>query len=101
MITSISTNVTDAHEIDPALLPEMAVFCDCTATTASVAGEMRLAAQAGLWSPSEVIGDLGDLVNGRCRSPEDKPVFFRSIGQGLEDIAIALAVWEQAKAMAH
>ena len=101
LITSISTNVTDAHEIDPALLSEMAVFCDCTATTASVAGEMRLAAQAGLWSPSEVMGDLGDLVNGRCRRPEDKTVFFRSIGQGLEDIAIALAVLEQAKAMAH
>ena len=97
LITSISTNATNAHEIDPALLSKMAVFCDCTAATATVAGEMRLAAQAGTWSPEEVVGDLGDLVNGRVHCPEDKPVFFRSIGQGLEDIAIALAVWEKSK----
>lgn len=97
LITSISTNATNAHEIDPALLSKMAVFCDCTAATATVAGEMRLAAQAGTWSPEEVVGDLGDLVNGRVHCPEDKPVFFSSIGQGLEDIAIALAVWEKSK----
>ena len=97
LITSISTNATNAHEIDPALLSKMAVFCDCTAATATVAGEMRLAAQAGTWSPEEVVGDLGDLVNGRVHCPEDKPVFFCLIGQGLEDIAIALAVWEKSK----
>ena len=43
-----------------------------------------------------VKGDLGALVNGSCPVPTgDKPVFFRSIGQGLEDVAVALAVMKE------
>lgn len=96
LITSISTNMPGAHEIDPAMLADMDVYCDCTETTATVAGEMKLAAQAGSWKPEMVKGDLGALVNGTCPMPDGgKPVFFRSIGQGLEDVAVALAVMRE------
>lgn len=96
LITSISTNMPGAHEIDPAMLADMDVYCDCTETTATVAGEMKLAAQAGSWKPEMVKGDLGALVNGTCPMPDgDKAVFFRSIGQGLEDVAVALAVMRE------
>ena len=96
LITSISTNMPGAHEIDPAMLADMNVYCDCTETTATVAGEMKLAAQSGSWKPEMVKGDLGALVNGTCPMPDgDKPVFFRSIGQGLEDVAVALAVMRE------
>ena len=74
----------------------MDVYCDCTATTATVAGEMKLAIEAGSWKPEDVKGDLGALVNHAAPTPAyDKPVFFRSIGQGLEDVAVALAVFNQ------
>lgn len=96
LITSISTNAACAHEIDPAMLSSMDVYCDCTATTATVAGEMKLAIEAGSWKPEDVKGDLGALVNHTAPAPAyDKPVFFRSIGQGLEDVAVALAVFNQ------
>lgn len=98
LITSISTNAPGAHEVDPATLAQMDVYCDCTATTATVAGEMKLAAEAGTWNSEMVKGDLGALVNKACELPAyDKPVFFRSIGQGLEDVAVALAVYEEIK----
>ena len=96
LITSISTNAPCAHEIDPAMLSAMDVYCDCAETTAGVAGEMKLAIEQGQWSPDQVKGDLGGLVNGACAKPAyDKPVFFRSIGQGLEDVAVALAVMKE------
>lgn len=96
LITSISTNAACAHEIDPAMLALMDVYCDCTATTATVAGEMKLAIEAGYWEPEAVKADLGALVNRAAPLPTyDKPVFFRSIGQGLEDVAVALAVFNQ------
>lgn len=96
LITSISTNVACAHEIDPAMLASMDVYCDCMATTATVAGEMKLAIEAGYWKPEAVKADLGALVNRAAPLPAyDKPVFFRSIGQGLEDVAVALAVFNQ------
>jgi len=89
LITSISTNAANAHEIDPAWLPELDVYCDYRATTPASAGEMKLAAQHG-WSPERVKGDLPTLLAGTCERPTcERHAFFRSIGLGLEDVAIA------------
>ena len=95
LVTSISTNVANAHEVDPALLGAFEVYCDYRATTPSSAGEMRLAAEAGGWSPDAIRGDLPELLAGTAPKPGgDRPVFFRSIGLGLEDIAVAAAVFK-------
>ena len=94
LITSISTNVANAHEVDPAFLPEADVFCDYKATTPTAAGEMKLAVQDHGWSTDAICGDLADLVAQNCPRPNyQKPVFFRSVGLGLEDVAMAHALW--------
>jgi L-arginine dehydrogenase len=96
LVTSISTNAARAHEIEPALLPGMDVYCDCKATTPGSAGEMALAAEKGVWSAERVVGDLAELCAGACPLPAyDKPVFFRSVGLGIEDVAVAHAVYQQ------
>jgi L-arginine dehydrogenase len=93
LITSISTNAALAHEIPPASLRAMDVFCDDRHGTPLSAGEMVLAARDHGWSASEVIGDLAMLVNRDRPAPRtDRHAFFRSIGLGLEDIAMAAAV---------
>lgn len=90
LITSISTNVADAHEVPPAWLPEMDVYCDYRKTTPASAGEMKLAAAQHGWSPQSVLGDLSELVAGTAPRPAyQRHAFFRSIGLGLEDVAIA------------
>lgn len=93
LVTSISTNVANAHEVDPAALSGLDVYCDYRATTPASAGEMTLAAAAGTWSADRLLGDLPELVAGRATPPSrTRPAFFRSIGLGLEDIAAAVAV---------
>ena len=95
LITSISTNMANAHEVPPALLPNANVYCDYKATTADSAGEMKIAEADEGWSKQQICGDLADLVNGTCALPDyNKPVFFRSIGLGLEDIAMAYGLWK-------
>lgn len=95
IITSISTNVPHAHEVAPAKLPDMEVYCDYRATTPATAGEMVLAQQVG-WSPADIRGDLGELVTKRALVPSGtRHVFFRSVGLGVEDIQLAHAVYEQ------
>ncbi|CAE6743927.1 ornithine cyclodeaminase family protein [Paraburkholderia haematera] len=90
LITSISTNVANAHEIPPSWLRDMDVYCDYRKTTPASAGEMKLAAQLHDWSPQSVLGDLPELVSGIARKPSGQQhAFFRSIGLGLEDVAIA------------
>lgn len=96
LITSISTNVANAHEVPPSLLCHADVYCDYKLTTPASAGEMKLAQQELSWSTENIKGDLPDLANEQCDLPDySKPIFFRSLGLGLEDIAIAHAVWKQ------
>ncbi|CAG4909501.1 ornithine cyclodeaminase family protein [Paraburkholderia saeva] len=96
LVTSISTNVVNAHEIDPAWLTDMDVYCDYRRTTPGSAGEMKLAAERHGWSAQRVAGDLPELFCGTCPVPSyEKPVFFRSIGLGLEDVAIAYGLLQR------
>ncbi|MEI7293063.1 ornithine cyclodeaminase family protein [Paraburkholderia tropica] len=99
LITSISTNVAQAHEIDPAALPTLDVFCDYRRTTPHSAGEMTIAAREHGWSPDAIVGDLADLANDACPRPNyARHAFFRSIGLGLEDIAVAYALYTHLRA---
>lgn len=99
VVTSISTNVANAHEIDPAALQGFDVYCDYRATTPASAGEMKLAVAAGQWSIYALKGDLPELLAGRAELPSrQRPAFFRSIGLGLEDISAAVALLAAARA---
>ncbi|MGU7773591.1 ornithine cyclodeaminase family protein [Burkholderia sp. MR1-5-21] len=93
LVTSISTNVAQAHEIPPAWLPDMDVYCDYRRTTPASAGEMQRAAAEHGWTPERIVGDLPALVRNACPAPSrTRHAFFRSIGLGLEDVAIAHAL---------
>jgi L-arginine dehydrogenase len=93
LITSISTNVPKAHEVPPGALGNMDVYCDYRATTPSSAGEMQLAAAEHGWSVGSVVGDLPELTIGSAALPSyARHAFFRSIGLGLEDVAMAHAL---------
>ena len=95
LVTSISTNVANAHEIPPAFLLTADVYCDYKPTTPDSAGEMKLAASDHGWNRDSICGDLADLACGTAPLPDyQKPVFFRSIGLGLEDMAMAHGIWK-------
>ena len=97
LVTSISTNVAQAHEIGPDFLTTAQVYCDYRATTPDSAGEMILAARDHSWAAADIRGDLAELSVGSCALPDEgRPIFFRSVGLGLEDIAIANAIYRAA-----
>ena len=76
LVTSISTNVHRAHEVDPGFLNVAQVYCDYRATTPTTAGEMVLAAQDHGWTADTLRGDLAELSVGACPLPDaDRPVF--------------------------
>ena len=94
LITSISTNAPRAHEVPPQSLNDMQVFCDYRLTTPGSAGEMLIAAEQHGWDRSAIVGDLPDLLSEKVQRPDyGRHVFFRSIGLGLEDIALANAIY--------
>jgi L-arginine dehydrogenase len=94
LITSISTNAPRAHEVPPESLGDMQVFCDYRLTTPGSAGEMLIAAEQHGWDKGAIVGDLPDLMSEKVQRPGyERHVFFRSIGLGLEDIALANAIY--------
>ncbi|MCE5362478.1 ornithine cyclodeaminase family protein [Pseudomonas anguilliseptica] len=94
LITSISTNAPRAHEVTPASLLNMDVYCDYRATTPNSAGEMCLASELG-WNRADIRGDLAELLSGQAQRPDyQRHAFFRSIGLGLEDVALAHALYQ-------
>jgi len=94
LITSISTNAPRAHEVPPQSLNDMDVFCDYRQTTPGSAGEMLIAGEQHGWDASRIVGDLPDLLSERVARPDyERHVFFRSIGLGLEDVALANALY--------
>lgn len=88
-ITSISTNGHQAHEIEPAALADLDVFCDYRVTAPVTAGEMILAEEAGLWSSAAIVADLPELVRDGQAPDSSRRRYFRSTGLGIEDLAIA------------
>ncbi|MDF4207426.1 ornithine cyclodeaminase family protein [Pseudomonas protegens] len=94
LITSISTNAPRAHEVPPAALAQMQVYCDYRRTTPGCAGEMLIAEEQHGWDSAAILGDLPELLSEQAPLPDaERPVFFRSIGLGLEDIALANALY--------
>lgn len=94
LITSISTNAPRAHEVPPQSLANMDVYCDYRATTPTSAGEMCLASEQHYWDRALIRGDLAELLSEQAPLPDySRHVFFRSIGLGLEDIALANALY--------
>ena len=94
LITSISTNAPRAHEIPPQRLNDMDVFCDYRQTTPGSAGEMLIAGEQHGWEASRIVGDLPELLSEHVARPDyQRHVFFRSIGLGLEDVALANALY--------
>lgn len=96
LITSISTNAPRAHEVPPACLEHMQVYCDYRQTTPDSAGEMLIASEQHGWDKRAVLGDLPELLSDMAQRPDpQRHVFFRSIGLGLEDIALANALYQR------
>ena len=94
LITSISTNAPRAHEVPPQSLNDMQVFCDYRMTAPGSAGEMLIAGDQHGWDRNAIVGDLPDLLSEKVQRPDyERHVFFRSIGLGLEDIALANAIY--------
>ena len=86
LITSISTNVGGAHELAPANIARCTVYVDSRAGAPVSASELRPMVER---DPGLVVADLAELVTAATPDRPAGPAAFRSVGLGIEDIAIA------------
>lgn len=96
-IAAMGTDTKGKQELEPALVARARVFTDELAQSISI-GECQHAVAAGLIAPDQ-IGELGAVVNGDDPGRGDAEVtIFDGTGVGLQDLAVAAAVVELAKA---
>ncbi len=97
-IACMGSDTKGKQELDPALLAGASVFTDEIAQSVSI-GEAQHAIAAGLIRQDD-IAQLGDVINGTHsgRTDADQITLFDGTGVGLQDLAVASAVVELAKA---
>ena len=91
LVTSVSTNAPGAHELAPDDIALCAVYVDYRTGAPISAAELRPLLQD---HPDLVVADLPELIDGTAPQRPVGPAFFRSVGLGIEDIAIASLLLE-------
>jgi alanine dehydrogenase len=97
-IAAVGADNDNKQEIDPRLLAAAKVVTDLTEQAARI-GDLHHAIDAGVMSAADVHAELGEVVAGRKsgRAGPDEVIVFDSTGTGLQDVAAAIAVYEEAE----
>ena len=92
-IAAVGADSPTKNEITPSLMVAAEVFADVT-SQALVMGDAHHAA----FAPSDIRGELADLVSGRVagRRNDEQIIVFDSTGTAIEDVASAAVAYERA-----
>jgi alanine dehydrogenase len=97
-INAIGSNAPDRQEIDASVLLKSRVFVDRLEQAVEEAGDLAIPIKQGLYSATNVAGNLCDVMTGRLsgRVDDSQITLFKSVGIALEDIAVARRAYELA-----
>jgi ornithine cyclodeaminase/alanine dehydrogenase-like protein (mu-crystallin family) len=95
-IAAVGADNPDKSEIAPALMASATVVTDATTQCAEM-GDLHHAIEAGSMMRSDVHAELGQLLVGEKagRTSPDEIIIFDSTGTGLQDVAVAAAIYER------
>ncbi|MFJ7196576.1 MULTISPECIES: ornithine cyclodeaminase family protein [unclassified Streptomyces] len=95
-VVAVGSHTPDAREVDTALVARSAVVVESRAAALAEAGDLLIPLAEGAFGAEDIGGNLAELVTGRNLggklSGSEGPRFFKSVGMGWEDLAVAAAV---------
>src|SRR5262245_10158866 len=96
-VAAVGADNEQKQEIDPLLLARSKVVTDLTEQCAAI-GDLHHAIAAGLMARTDVYAELGEIAAGAKagRADDDEIIVFDSSGTALQDVAAAIAVYQQA-----
>ncbi|MEU7025787.1 ornithine cyclodeaminase family protein [Streptomyces sp. NPDC046275] len=98
-VVAVGSHEPGARETDTELVRRSAVYVESRAAAAREAGDLLIPEAEGAIGPGHAAGTLADLVTGRVAPPDPAvPRLFKSVGMAWEDLAVAVAVHEAARA---
>jgi ornithine cyclodeaminase len=97
-INAVGSCIPTAREIDGATVAAASVFTDRRESALTEAGDLILAQADGLIGADHIRAELGEVLTGAHpgRTSDDEITMFESLGIGIEDVACAAYLYDQA-----
>ncbi|MFF4505841.1 ornithine cyclodeaminase family protein [Streptomyces sp. NPDC001401] len=96
-VVAVGSHEPDAREVDETAVGRSTVVVEAVSAALREAGDIVLAVQAGAIDPDTLVG-LADLVRGKAQLPPQRPRLFKSVGMAWQDLVVAAAHFEAARA---
>jgi len=97
VVIAVGSHEPDARELDAALLARSSVVVEDVATAMREAGDVVLAVAEGAVATDRLLS-LRAVVTGAVAPAPDRPLVFKSVGMGWEDLVVARAIADQSSA---
>jgi ornithine cyclodeaminase/alanine dehydrogenase-like protein (mu-crystallin family) len=98
-INAVGAFTPDTREVPTATLQRARLFVDSREACWAEAGDLIIPRDEGAIAESDILAELGELVTGvaRGRLSDDEITFFKSVGNAVQDVAVASKVLAQAE----
>jgi ornithine cyclodeaminase len=87
-----------SREADDNVVTVSRFFVDSRVSARAEAGELKHAMEAGLVSESHVLGEIGEVLNGKVvgRTHSHDITVYKSLGVAVQDMAAARVIYDRA-----
>ena len=97
-VNLVGASQQTAREADNDVVAVSRFFVDSRVSARAEAGELKHAIAAGLVSDSHVLGEIGEVLNGKVvgRTSNDDITVYKSLGVAAQDMAAARVIYDRA-----
>ena len=97
-INAIGAFTPEMQEVDEETILRSRIFVDSMVTCLEEAGDLIIPLNKGLICREDVQGELGEIVSGKKegRKTREEITYFKSVGNAVQDISVAQAVFRRA-----
>ena len=93
-VTGVGSYTPEMREVDTELVRRARIFVDQREAVLEEAGDLAGPIADGDLEPGAIVGELGEVVTGGVegRRSDDEITFFKSVGNAVQDVAVAARV---------
>jgi ornithine cyclodeaminase len=98
-INAIGSFRPDMQEVDEETIRRARIFVDSIKACLEEAGDLIIPLNRGQIQKSDILAELGEVIGGQKpgRRSEKEITYFKSVGNAVQDVSVAMAVFQRAE----